>query len=409
MAGQLTGYARLAEIEQRGTGRPRHVAAIIPASSSYNQSQGWSSLFITRGYVKEYWQMEMPKLDVENTARFCFACSQRNPIGLKLKPVQDGHKVTAEFTAGKYHQGWDNMIHGGILYTLLDEVTAYAMLCHGIELGVTAKSEIRFKQVAPINEPIRASAWVTKRARRLVETKAVLTLKDDTIIVDGNFLFYVWRWSKRTILWDMDGVIADSYHFHFAAWQETFAKRGVELTEEVFNRLFGTRNDSIVSTVMGRELPEGDAKVIVEDKEENFRRRARGNLRPFPGAVELLSAVKKGNFKLGLVSSAPKDNIDLALSELNLTDTFDCIVSGQEASESKPSPEIYLTAARKLEVMPSDCVVIEDSPQGIKAAKNAGMRCLAVTNTHPAQNLEEADRAVDSLESVDLITLLIRI
>ena len=353
--------------------------------------------------------MEIPKLDVEYTARFCFACSQENPIGLKLKPVQDGEKVTAEFTAGKFHQGWDNVVHGGILYTLLDEVTAYAMLCHGIELGVTAKSEIRFKQVAPINEPIRASAWVTKLTKRLVETKGVLTLKDNRVIVDGNFLFYVWRHSKKTILWDMDGVISDSYSFHFAAWQETFAKRGIKFTKEDFTRLFGTRNDFIIGTIMGRKLPERDVKIIVKEKEETFRQKATGNIKPFPGAVRLLSDLKKGNFKLGLTSSAPKENIDLALSELNLTEMFDCVVFGQEVSESKPSPQIYLLAAKKLEAAPNDCVVIEDSPLGVEAAKTAGMKCLAVTNTHPPQELRGADRVVESLENVDLITLLTRI
>jgi beta-phosphoglucomutase family hydrolase len=353
--------------------------------------------------------MEIPKLDVEYTARFCFACSQENPIGLKLKPVQDGEKVTAEFTAGKFHQGWDNVVHGGILYTLLDEVTAYAMLCHGIELGVTAKSEIRFKQVAPINEPIRASAWVTKLTKRLVETKGVLTLKDNTVIVDGNFLFYVWRHSKKTILWDMDGVISDSYSFHFAAWQETFAKRGIKFTKEDFTKLFGTRNDFIIGSIMGEDLSERDVKIIVQEKEETFRREATGNIKLFPGVVRLLNALKKGNFKLGLASSAPKENIDLALSELNLAGIFDCVVFGQEVSESKPSPHIYLLAAKKLKVTPNDCVVIEDSPLGVKAAKAAGMKCLAVTNTHPRQKLEEADGVVDSLENVDLITLLTRV
>jgi beta-phosphoglucomutase family hydrolase len=353
--------------------------------------------------------MEIPKLDVEYTARFCFACSQENPIGLKLKPVHDGEKVTAEFTAGKFHQGWDNVVHGGILYTLLDEVTAYAMLCHGIELGVTAKSEIRFKQVAPINEPIQASAWVTKLTKRLVETKGVLTLKDNTVIVDGNFLFYVWRQSKKTILWDMDGVISDSYSFHFAAWQETFTTRGIKFTKEDFTKLFGTRNDFIIGTIMGREFPERDIKIMVQEKEEIFRRKATGNIKPFPGVVRLLNSLKKGNFKLGLASSAPKENIDLVLSELNLTGVFNCIVSGQEVSESKPSPQIYLLAAKKLEVIPNDCVVIEDSPLGVKAAKAAGMKCLAITNTHPRQKLEEADRVVDSLENVDLITLLVRV
>jgi beta-phosphoglucomutase family hydrolase len=353
--------------------------------------------------------MEIPKLDVEYTAKFCFACSQDNPIGLKLKPIHDGEKVTAEFTAGKFHQGWDNVVHGGILYTLLDEVTAYAMLCHGIELGVTAKSEIRFKQVAPINEPIRASAWVTKLTKRLVETKGVLTLKDNTVIVEGDFLFYVWRQSKRTILWDMDGVISDSYSLHFAAWQETFAKRGIEFAKEDFTKLFGTRNDFIVRSIMGREFPEKDVEIMVHEKEETFRRKATGNIKPFPGVVRLLNSLKKGNFKLGLASSAPKENIDLAFSELNLTGIFNCIVSGQEVTESKPSPQIYLLAAKKLEATPNDCVVIEDSPLGVKAAKTAGMKCLAITNTHPRQELEKADRVVDSLENVDLITLLMRV
>jgi beta-phosphoglucomutase family hydrolase len=353
--------------------------------------------------------MEIPKLDVDYTARHCFACGQDNPIGLKLRPVHDGEKVIAEFTAGKFHQGWGNAIHGGILYTLLDEVTAYAMLCRGVELGVTAKSEIRFKQLAPINEPILASAWVTKLAKRLVETKGVLTLKDNTVVAEGNFLFYVWRQSKRTILWDMDGVISDSYSLHFAAWQETFAKRGIKFTRDDFTRLFGTRNDFLIRSMTGGELPERDVKLMVQEKEEIFRRKAAGNIKPFPGVMRLLNALKKGGFRLGLVSSAPKENIDLTLNELNLMGIFDCIVSGQEVSESKPSPQLYLLAAEKLQVTPNDCVVIEDSPFGVKGAKAAGMKCLAVTNTHPRRDLEQADKVVDSLEEVDLITLLMRV
>ncbi len=353
--------------------------------------------------------MENPKIDIEYTAKFCFACSQENPIGLKLRPAYDGEKVTAEFVPGKFHQGWGNVVHGGILYTLLDEVTAYAMLCNGIELGVTAKSEIRFKRAAPVNEPIQASAWVTKLTKRLVETQGVLALKDNTVIADGNFLFYVLRRSQKAVLWDMDGVISDSYPFHFAAWDEIFAKRGIKFPKESFTSLFGTRNDYIVTKVMGPTIAPSDVQFIVAQKEESFRRRATGNIHPFPGAVKLLNSLKKGNFKLGLASSAPRENIDLALSELNLAGVFDCIVSGQEVSESKPSPQIYLLAARKLEALPNDCVVIEDSPLGVKAAKTAGMKCLGITNTHPTEKLGEADMVVDSLENMDLITLLMRV
>jgi len=295
-------------------------------------------------------KMEIPKVDAESTAKLCFACSHENPIGLKLKPVHDGEKVTAEFTAGEFHQGWNNVVHGGILYTLLDEATAYAMLCHGVEFGVTAKSEIRFKKVAPINEPIQVSAWVTKLTKRLVETKGVLTLKDNTI----------------------------------------------KFTKEYFTTLFGTRNDFIIHSVMGGALPEEDVKIIIQEKEENFRRKATGHINPFPGAVRLLNIIKKGNFKLGLVSSAPKENIDLVLSELNLEGIFDCIVFGREVPKSKPNPQVYLLAAEKLKVAPKDCLAIEDSPLGVKAAKTAGMKCLAITNTHPWQKLKEADKVVDS-------------
>jgi beta-phosphoglucomutase family hydrolase len=242
-----------------------------------------------------------------------------------------------------------------------------------------------------------------------VETKGVLTLKDNTVIVDGDFLFYVLRQSKKTILWDMDGVIADSSSFHFAAWQETFAKKGIKFTKEDFTKLFGTRNDFIIGSIMGKELPEGNVKIMIQEKEENFRRKATGSIKPFPGVVRLLNALQKGNFKLGLVSSAPSENVDLVLSELNLEGIFNCVVFGQEVSESKPSPQIYLLAAKKLEVMPNDCVVIEDSPLGVKAAKTAAMKCLAITNTHPRQKLKEADKVVDSLENVDLITLLTRV
>jgi HAD superfamily hydrolase (TIGR01509 family) len=160
---------------------------------------------------------------------------------------------------------------------------------------------------------------------------------------------------------------------------------------------------------MGKELPEREVKIMLQEKEENFRRKARGSIKPFPGVLRLLNALQKGNFKLGLVSSAPKENINLVLSDLDLEGIFDCVVFGQEVSESKPSPQIYLLAAKKLGVTPNDCMVIEDSPLGVKAAKTAGMKCLAITNTHPRQELKEADKVVDSLEDVDLITLLMRV
>ena len=351
-------------------------------------------------------KVNIPKVDVDCPSRLCFACGQDNPIGLKLKPVYDGEKVWAEFTPGELYQGWCDIVHGGIIYTLLDEIIAYAILCLGVDFGVTAKSEVRFRHTASINEPIKISAWVTRFRKRLVEAQGVLTMKDDTVIAESSSLFYVWSRSKKTVLWDLDGVIADSGSYHFAAWQETFARRGVRFTQEEFIKLFGARNDFIIRNIMGEKVCEEDIETIIAEKETDFRRRIKGNIKLLPGVLKLLETIKKGDFKMILASSAAKENIDLLFGELGIEKYFPCIVSGREVTESKPSPQIFLLAAEKCGTEPENCIVIEDSPLGVKAAKAAGMRCLAVSNAHSKEELAEADKIVDSLEEIDLIALL---
>jgi acyl-coenzyme A thioesterase PaaI-like protein len=134
-------------------------------------------------------QIQQPKV-IDNISNLCFACGKDNPIGLKLQFTDDGGVVKGEFTAGKFHQGWDGIIHGGILVTLLDEASAYATIWTGLNC-VTAKSETRFINLAPINKPIQITAQITKKRSRLVETKATLSLKDGTIIAENSSLFYI--------------------------------------------------------------------------------------------------------------------------------------------------------------------------------------------------------------------------
>ena len=112
---------------------------------------------------------------------------------------------------------------------------------------------------------------------------------------------------------------------------------------------------------------------------------------------------------MALASSAPVENIQLVVPGVGIECYFQAIVSGREVAEGKPSPQVFLLAAQKLGIEPENCIVIEDSVAGITAAKRAGMRCLAVTNTHPRVALTEADLIVDNLETVkvnDLEALL---
>lgn len=204
----------------------------------------------------------------------------------------------------------------------------------------------------------------------------------------------------KAVIWDMDGVIADTAPYHFKAWQEVFRKRGVSFTEEDFRRNFGLRNDTIIRDTLGEQISQSEIDAIAREKEKTFRQVIGQNIKPLPGAVKMLKSLREHGFKMALASSAPIENIRLVTRGLGIDDYFHSIVTGRDVAEGKPSPQGFLLAAQKLGVEPKDCIVIEDAIAGVAAAKRAGMKCIAVTNTHPRESLAEADLAVDTLEEI---------
>lgn len=210
------------------------------------------------------------------------------------------------------------------------------------------------------------------------------------------------RGKLEAVIWDMDGVIADTAPYHFKAWQEVFQKRGLNFTTEDFKHNFGQRNDSIIRYALGENVSPGEVDVIASEKEENYRQRVAQNIKPLSGAIELIKALEEHGVKMAIASSAPMENIQLVTRGLAVNNYFQVIVWGREVTEGKPSPQAFLLAARRLEVEPKNCVVIEDAVVGVTAAKRAGMKCLAVTNTHSTISLNEADLVVDTLETISV-------
>jgi acyl-coenzyme A thioesterase PaaI-like protein len=129
-------------------------------------------------------------IDTEKEWSMCFACGQENPIGLKLKFTWDGKAARAEFTPGKFHQGWSGVIHGGIIGCILDEAMSYAALFEGVT-SLTAKMQTRFRRPLQIGEPLIISASVTKKTRRLVETEAEMHLGDGTPVADSTATMFI--------------------------------------------------------------------------------------------------------------------------------------------------------------------------------------------------------------------------
>jgi beta-phosphoglucomutase family hydrolase len=209
----------------------------------------------------------------------------------------------------------------------------------------------------------------------------------------------------EAVLWDLDGVIADTGDYHYRAWRQVFRERGVEFRKEDFMKFFGRRHDTIIRFALGDTLTPEEFDRLTEKKQRTYRQLLSGNIVALPGAVELIRELNASHIKTAIASSAPVPNIDIILRGLGIADCFQAVVSGPEVPESKPDPDIFLLAAIKLDAKPAGCVVIEDAIAGVTAARRAGMKCVAVTNSHPEDSLYEADLIVATLQEVSVEAL----
>jgi beta-phosphoglucomutase len=211
------------------------------------------------------------------------------------------------------------------------------------------------------------------------------------------------------VLWDMDGVLVDTGDFHFQSWKQTFEELDVPFDKEDFKKTFGMNNTGILEWMYGRK-PEPEEVARISDKKESlFRELVKGKAEPLPGVLDWLQQFQAWEIKQAITSSAPPENIEVLVEELEIENYFDSIVSGFDLP-GKPNPDTFLKAAKAVQVQPANCVVIEDAIAGVAGAKNAGMKCIAVTTTNSASALENADYIFKNLGEMsrdDFISLLV--
>ncbi|HET9263625.1 MAG TPA: HAD family phosphatase [Vicinamibacterales bacterium] len=183
----------------------------------------------------------------------------------------------------------------------------------------------------------------------------------------------------RAVLWDLDGTLVDSAELHWLSWRDTLAAEGVSITYERFLESFGQKNDRILSAwLAGSDA--GTIARIGEAKEAAYRRLAvTHGLTPLPGAADWLSRLRAAGWRQAIASSAPRENVVVMLGALALQDYFDAITSAEDVTAGKPDPQVFLSAASRLDVTPSRCVVVEDAAAGIEAARRAAMRSVGVS------------------------------
>ncbi len=212
--------------------------------------------------------------------------------------------------------------------------------------------------------------------------------------------------SPFAILWDVDGTLVDTAELHYQSWCALAAELNKPFTRIDFAGTFGWRNPEIIPKLFGSHYTESEIAEMGNRKEDLYRAEAEKGVSLLPGVRALLTAATRFGARQAIGSSAPRRNIDLILEMTNTREHFAAIVAMEDTKRGKPDPEVFARGGRLLDIAPERCIVLEDAPVGVQAAKAAGMRAIGVTFVahHPAEKLlaAGADRVVHTLEEVSI-------
>ena len=204
----------------------------------------------------------------------------------------------------------------------------------------------------------------------------------------------------KGLIFDMDGVVLDSEPIHGKVVEQIFIKYEIDISKEEHEAFIGGTSYAMWSALADQfNLSVTPEQLLAEDQEKYLEKLSSMNsLQPIEGVQQLMELATLEELTIGLASSATRANVDLVLKKLGLNDMISISVSGDEVNHSKPHPEIFNTAARKIDIHAAHVLVIEDSENGVEAAKKAGMRCIGYVNSNSGnQNLHSADWLINDI------------
>lgn len=205
------------------------------------------------------------------------------------------------------------------------------------------------------------------------------------------------------IIFDLDGTLLNNNPFHLKAWQALCRKHGKELTDEDYKtNMSGKNNNDSMKYLFGTDLSQESLNAFKEEKEELYRELYRPHAKPVEGAEALIKSLIAEEIPIALATSATPVNIVFTLEALNFTDYFKTVVDSTQISRGKPDPEIYLTAADRININPAACIVFEDSLTGVQGAKAAGMKVIGMTTSHSPEELSKADKTINNFLAVSI-------
>lgn len=209
------------------------------------------------------------------------------------------------------------------------------------------------------------------------------------------------------VIFDMDGTMVDNTPYHYRTWKVLFEKYGLgDLTSQTYYSEFsGVPVFDTVQRIFGDSRDNTELQQLVKEKETVYQHLYTQHAVPVNGLVELLTELKQAGVKLAIASSASIHDINFVLDRIHVRDYFDVIVDGSQVSKGKPSPEIFLKTAERLQTLPENCAVIEDSIAGIKAGNAAGMKVIGITTGNTAEKLQPSALVINDFTELDVKSL----
>lgn len=209
----------------------------------------------------------------------------------------------------------------------------------------------------------------------------------------------------KAVIFDMDGVLVDSEPWHYEIEGILFKRLGLDVTDELHLKYIGTASDLMYSDLKERfDISMTLDELLKWDEEyriDIFKKK--DNIKPSAGIPELLKELKTANLKLAVATSSVPGIVDIILKKCGIDSYFDTVATTAMAGKSKPAPDVFLYAADRLGVSPKNCVVFEDSFNGVRAAKSASMYCIAhQPDNDIIQNTSEADHLIHSFKDINL-------
>jgi beta-phosphoglucomutase family hydrolase len=210
----------------------------------------------------------------------------------------------------------------------------------------------------------------------------------------------------RAFAFDMDGTIVDNMAFHTRSWVTFFERRGHTIdADDFFRATAGRHGREIIRDYLGQHLQEEEIRLLNDEKERLYRELYAPHRKTIAGFDALIARARLDNVKLAVATAAPNANIEFTLDGLDLRRHFDAVVGAADVPRGKPHPDVFLAAAERCGVAPADCIVFEDAPLGVEAARRAGMRTVVLTTTLPAAAFAGFDNVIQIVSDFSELTI----